>query len=764
VTIDKELFADTLPTYLTRFVGRDREIAAVLSMLHPGRLVTLCGVGGGGKTRLAIEVAKRHRAHSRTIEDYEVYWVPLAAVADPTEVPTAVADGIGLTGPFGARPLAPVLRTLSDRQALLVLDNCEQVAAACGDLVASLLAACPTVTVLATSRIPLQIPVEEVFAIPPMGGAALPSDPLSSDATALFLDRATSVAGAYALTDHNAETLGEICDVLYGLPLAIELAASWIPVLSPLDLLEHLRQANTVLASDTAVVEERHRSLSMILDSSWGWLSPRERTVLSALAIFVGGFTREAAEAVAEADLAVLATLTTRSMIHRLPDAQGGSRYQVHELVRQYALSQVDDDRPIRARHFAYFLEPVDSLETSWETQLEPLWSHPIRPDLANVSAAMMWALDQGDAEKALRMAVGLNRFWIFSVPQAAVRLACLEAALNLPWSPSSVTSIRARARAYWTAGILKCRADPVAAQGLLRQGVILFQKIGDRAGVANCLRTHGAASLLIGDSERGRREIAESLALCQACGDALGVAWCYELLGIAAFVRGEYTEASSYLFESATQFERLDAPLGACHALVDLGLTLRLEGKLSDALNAYRKALRYQRDYRFTTESADTLDGIAAIAAALNRLDLAAKLSGAAAAWRETYQQEQWFPMPNDFQKSAASVRHRLGDRAWFEAYEAGKKLSSERVMRLAVEAVSDVEEELQRRSSGLTAREIDVLHLVADGLSNAEIAERLVLSQRTVHAHLRSIFDKLGVTSRTAAAHAVASLFSSQ
>jgi len=764
VTIDKELFADTLPTYLTRFVGRDREIAAVLSMLHPGRLVTLCGVGGGGKTRLAIEVAKRHRAHSRAIGDYEVYWVPLAAVADPTEVPTAVADGIGLTGPFGARPLAPVLTTLSDRQALLVLDNCEQVAAACGELVASLLAACPTVTVLATSRIPLQIPVEQVFAIPPMGGAALPSDPLSSDATALFLDRATSVAGAYALTDHNAKTLGEICDVLYGLPLAIELAASWIPVLSPLDLLEHLRQANTVLASDTAVVEERHRSLSMILDSSWGWLSPRERTVLSALAIFVGGFTREAAEAVAEADLAVLATLTTRSMIHRLPDAQGGSRYQVHELVRQYALSQVDDDRPIRARHFAYFLEPVESLETSWKTQLEPLWSHPIRADLANVSVAMMWALDQGDAEKALRMAVGLNRFWIFSVPQPAVRLACLEAALNLPWSPSSVTSIRARARAYWTAGILKCRADPVAAQGLLRQGVILFQKIGDRAGAANCLRTHGTANLLIGDSERGRREIAESLALCQACGDALGVAWCYDLLGIAAFVRGEYTEASSYLFESATQFERLDAPLGACHALVDLGLTLRLEGKLSDALNAYRKALRYQRDYRFTTESADTLDGIAAIAAALNRLDLAAKLSGAAAAWRETYQQESWFPMPNDFQKSAASVRHRLGDRAWFEAYEAGKKLSSERVMRLAEEAVSDVEEELQRRSSGLTAREIDVLHLVADGLSNAEIAERLVLSQRTVHAHLRSIFDKLGVNSRTAAAHAVASLFSNQ
>jgi predicted ATPase len=149
-------------------------------------------------------------------------------------------------------------------------------------MVASLLAACPTVTALATSRIPLEMPAEEVFAIPPMGGAALPSDPFESDATALFLDRATSVAGAYALTEHNARTLGEICAVLQGLPLAIELAASWIPVLSPRDLLDHLRQADITLASDTPFVEERHRSLGVILDSSWGWLSARERTTLSA--------------------------------------------------------------------------------------------------------------------------------------------------------------------------------------------------------------------------------------------------------------------------------------------------------------------------------------------------------------------------------------------------------------------------------------------------------------------------------------------------
>ena len=289
-------------------------------------------------------------------------------------------------------------------------------------------------------------------------------------------------------------------------------------------------------------------------------------------------------------------------------------------------------------------------------------------------------------------------------------------------------------------------------------------KRLATRPAQQRCIWTHGAANLLTGDPEKGRREIAESLVRCQACGDVLGVAWCYDLLGIADFVLGQYNEASSHLLESVTQFESLDAPLGACHALVDLGLTLRVEGKLSAALNAYRQALRYQRDYRFTTESADTLDGLAAIAAALNRLDLAAKLCGTAAGWRETYQEEPWFPMPNDFHESAASVRRRLGERAWFEAYEAGRKLNSEQAMRLADEAVSALEEELQRRSSGLTAREIDVLHLVADGLSNAEIADRLVLSQRTVHAHLRSIFDKLGVNTRTAAVHAAASLFANQ
>jgi predicted ATPase len=212
--MDAELVADRLPSYVTRFVGREAEIAELETMVEPGGLVNICGVGGLGKTRLAIELARRWSADK--LRTY-VYWVPLIGVTSPAELPTAIGQGIGLHGLAGEEPLRALVATLGDAPALLVMDNCEHIAAECGKLVTGLLAGCPQLSVLATSRTPLEVDDEQVFAIPPLGGEPR-GDLGETDATDLFIDRAAVLAPSYAFTAANAEIIGRICQQVDGLP------------------------------------------------------------------------------------------------------------------------------------------------------------------------------------------------------------------------------------------------------------------------------------------------------------------------------------------------------------------------------------------------------------------------------------------------------------------------------------------------------------------------------------------------------------------
>lgn len=759
MTVDRELFADTLPTYLTRFVGRQQELRALESMLQRSRLVTVCGVGGGGKTRLAIEAAQQVRGHTAAERrPMAVFWVPLGPVAEASEVPAAIAAGIGLSGGLTDRLLGAVQAAFRNQRVLLVVDNCEQVAAACAEVLTELLQACAGLTVLVTSRIPLDLGEEEVFPIPPLTGTDT-SDSRVGDADALFLDRSTSASPNYALTEQNSSTIREICTVLSGLPLAIELAASWIPVLSARDLLDQLKQSDVALARSSGLVEERHRSVRLILDSTWRWLSQSERSVLGALSVFVGGFTRQAAESVAGADLSTLASLTERAIIQRLPDTAGGSRYQLHDLVRRYALTQVADVHTVRLRHFTYFLDLVNGIETSWNTPVEPRWDIPVIADLANIDVATGWAIEQGDAEGSLQMAVGLDRFWIFSSPSGAVRERRLDAALALPWEPTGVTGIRARAMAYHVYGLRIRIVDAGRALKMWDEAFLLYRQIGDEAGAAACFRERGAVYLLQGNPQACQREVRESLARCTACGDAQGAAWCQLLLGLAAVELGEFGQASLYVRKAEAEFERLDSPFGACHAVVELALANRQEGKWEDAISAYQRALKYQQSYRFTTESSEILEGIAEVAAALRHFDVAARHFGAAAAWRAAYDEPAWLPVDAALGGSAAAkVRKQLGDQAWSANYRLGSGLTTTAAIRMAEEELDKLADVVETMSSGLTPRELEVLRLVGEGKSNADIAARLVISPRTVHAHLRSIFEKVGVSSRTAAVHAAA------
>jgi predicted ATPase/DNA-binding CsgD family transcriptional regulator len=724
-------------------------------MLDEPGPVTVCGIGGAGKTRLAIEVARGFRTDK--VAD-RFCWVPLATAASAAEVAPAIGKALGLGG-TPSDYLGQIRAVLGTGRALLVLDNCEHVAVGCRELLDRILPDCPQLSVLTTSRIPLGMAGERIYAIPPLDMIGAGHDPNATDATALFVDRATGVAPPYALTGLNGPTLADICRTLHGLPLAIELAASWIRVLSPRDLLASLVKAHAALGSDWAVVEERHRSIQVVLDSSWQWLGDGDRSVIEALGVFVGGFTREAAEAVAGADLGTLSQLSQLALIQRLPDPYGGSRYQVHELVRSYALGRLERLDDIRERHLRYFLGLVDTLDIWSNTPLEATWTDPIAADLANIDAALVYALDREDAEHAQRLAVALDHFWPFCVPSQEHRLSRLEAALALPGPSASEGAIRARAQALLIVGRRVVVTEPAASHARYREAAQLFRKVKNDAGVAACIRDRGNARMLQGDYQGCRRDGLESLVRCRACGDEHGAAWCEESIGWAAVLSGDWAEAVTRLTAAAASFTASDAPFGACACEIELAQAHQLHGDWIESVDACLRALNLQRTHRLMATWADLIEVVARLCVEQRRWTVAAQLYGAAAGWRGDYDQVSWFPSVTRF-SLLNEGRARLGDPAWTEAYEAGRRLDPDRANQIAEDQLIDLRRQLEVGSAGLSHREIEVLRLVAAGLTDGEIAERLVLSPRTVHAHLRSIYQKLGVNSRTAAIHAAAGI----
>jgi non-specific serine/threonine protein kinase len=763
-----------LPSYLTRFIGRQQEIAYLAGLLIGSqgsggdaprhRLITLVGVGGCGKTRLAIEVARdllRAGTGTDGSNADEVRWVDLASVAAPAELPRAVAEAMHVPEALSARPLDALVKRLRAQQLLLVLDNCEHLAAACGHLAQVLLSRCPGLVLLLTSRVPLHVADETVYAVPPLQ-MDVPDDRRSadgragSDATRLFLDRAELGAAEPSLKDIEG-----ICRHLDGLPLAIELAASWMRVLTTRDLLAELYRSNNFLSSTSPTLAGRHRSMHAVLESSWQRLSDRDQRVFGGLAAFRGSFSLEAAREVCGATLSSLSSLTETYLIQRLPESEPETRYHIHELVRRFAfdrLEAVDRSRAdqVRQQHLVYFLSLVEQAEKSWDTPLEAQWLERLRTEQANLDAALRWAMRSQPSECALRLSAGLFTYWVYTSPLETYASA-LEQAVSLPWSADSPTSTRARAKALNVAGYAAAiGSDFERAMARFNEALVLCGRLNAASSLAWSLRGRGFTSRLTGDATASQADAEHSLGICRATGDLRGESWSVHDLGETAFASGDLDRAQSLLEEGMERFEAQGVDFGAYRAGIMLGNVHRRRGRWREAINRYEHALARQRELHFVTQGGDILDGLAEVAVALHKPVVAARLFGAGDAWRWNYGFARYAFLVPDHERSLASARRQLEPGRWSADYDAGWNMDADGAMDEASSCARYLLSTLAEQDpASLTARELEVLQAVALGLGSAEIAAQLVVSPRTVHAHLRSIFRKLNVSTRTAAVH---------
>ena len=797
-----------LPLPPTPLLGRERELPEVTALLGltETRLVTLTGPGGVGKTRLALEAAWALHDAGDAFRD-GVWFVRLAPLTDPALVIPSIAQTLGLSESGGAS-IADLLRAfLRDKSLLVLLDNFEHVAEAAPQ-VAELLESSAGLTLLVTSRAVLRLRGEynypvSLLAVPPSASThrASAKELDQYAATALFMQRARAAQPGFQVTDATAPLVVDICARLNGLPLAIELAAARSRVLPPAALLARLENRLPLLTAGPVDLPERQRTMRKAIAWSYDLLAAEEQRLFWRLAVFVDGCSLEAAEAVCQTPagtaplyldtLTGLGVLLDQSLISQRVREDGEVEtpcFEMLHVVREFAVEQLEasgEAEAMRRAHAHYVLAFAEEAEPGLRGPDDAMWMKRVEREVGDVRAALEWARSAREAELGLRLATALWRFWFeagyLSEGQQSVEtllaLSGESSASSAPSPPASVIPTWLRARALTTSGMLAAALRQMGpALAALEAGLSLARAADDWLAQVTGLLFVGAFAHLQGEPRRAEACYEEALAVGRARGDALAIFTALGSLAGLACAQQRWAEATTR-FTEALHVARADGRQHyAATFLIQMGEVALWQGEAPRAAVLLGEALAGVRATNWATgwrrwDALEALDLLAVACAQQSQQERGARLLGASAQLRETLRLPYVATEQPRREGLVAPIRAALSAEPWEEAFAAGHRLTLEETFAEALDDASALaggdgrspldagapaaDRVAPPRAERLTRRELEVLRLLAQGWSDAQIATHLVISPRTVNHHVTSLYDKLGVSSRTAATH---------
>ncbi|WP_328715997.1 protein kinase domain-containing protein [Nocardia salmonicida] len=748
-----------LPLELTSFVDRRAEVAEIKALLSVSRLVTLAGIGGVGKTRLALRAASNAR---RDVAD-GVWMIDLADVRDPVLLVDVVAAGMGMRDD-SAQPMRQVLvEFLRSRETLLLLDNGEQVAQALAELVAELLPACPSVRILVTSREPLDVAGESVLRVRPLAVPGPDVEPTlhglpKYDAVSLFADRAAAVVPGFAVADDNKAAVVGICSRLDGLPLAIELAAARMRAMSPEQILQRLTDRFALLTRGSRTAPRRQQTLRWCIDWSYQLCTPVEQRLWARLSVFAGGFELDAAEQVCGADLApenlldALSSLVDKSIVNR-DEVDGVVRFRMLESMRDYGREQLQEfgeGRDLRRRHRDWGQRLVLDSVADWISDRQPDWLARLDREQPNLRDALEFSLSEDSADSAdagLRTANALFGFWSFRGRYGEGR-RWLDRALTHPDAGSIPDRVKALEACVFMAA---AQRDLRSAASLLERARALADQ--DRTPMNQALIAYASGTLALYRDEPARAVSHFERAVEVFASNRRGYLHisALMLLGWAHAAQGDIPRAIEYHEQMLSIAEECGESLYRSTALWSLGIAAWQQGERSRAQQLLQESMRVNRRMHSPVVAALDLEGLA-WTRTNGDAERAAVLMGAAEnLLRASASGFSVFPgLTNVHDECELTVRRALGERRFDTAFRRGQAMGHNAAVSYALGEAPPRDATALASQLTLTKRERQVADLVAQGLTNKQIAARLVISQRTAGGHVEHILTKLGFTSR--------------